>query len=218
MSAITAELLQRYEANEAANELLTIDPNTRRISLPRTEVILGVVADAYSENKYFGVPRRVSPLVDIADAIIYVAWKSEEDSSVLGIDICTDYSLNENNCVFAWTIPEKLCAVSGSVSFNVHFHTTRAEWHTTLAIGTVLDGNIMVDEVLDDDYQTSVGKFDLERINTELNQILAVTMDLDKADIDAIFDGSFSEEYMELVDNKQYALALDEEDEEGLDG
>lgn len=124
---------------EIINDVLTIDPNTRKITVPESETIFGVEYDNAAERKYFQCPRFVGNDVDLFDCVVQVNYKNANDER--DIYVVTDLAVVGDNVVFSWELSEKVVRYKGRVQFVVCASMGgKPHWHTTLAIGNVLEG------------------------------------------------------------------------------
>lgn len=126
-------------AIKVTDNLLVIDPNTRKITVPNSEIVFGVEHDNKAERKYFQSPRIVGNNIDLTKAVIRVNYKNangEADSYIV-----TDLAESDDVVVFSWEISEKAVRYKGVTQFLVCVSNEGdPEWHTTLATGTVLEG------------------------------------------------------------------------------
>ena len=126
------------------DEVLVIDGNTRQISIPGAELILGVESDTHSERKYFQCPRYVGNDLDLASCFIRVNYRNANgDVDAYLVD---DVVARGNMITFSWELSRKVTQYMGQVKFLVCCNrpggngVTPKEWHTTLATGMVLVG------------------------------------------------------------------------------
>lgn len=125
----------------ATDEVLVIDPNTRQINLPGSELIFGVESDTHSERKYFQAPRMVGNGLDLASCFIRVNFRNgngKMDSYLVNDVVATD-----DTVTFSWELSRKVTEYKGTVLFVVcacRPGATAVEWNTTQATGIVLAG------------------------------------------------------------------------------
>jgi hypothetical protein len=123
------------------DELLVIDPNTRQIDLPGSELIFGVESDTNSERKYFICPRIVGNNLDLASCFIRVNYRnSNGDIDAYLVD---DVAVVGDNIVFSWELHRPVTMYKGQTTFIIcacRPDTKNVEWHTTQAVGLVLEG------------------------------------------------------------------------------
>lgn len=132
------------EAAEAGHEYLVIDPETRTITVPESERIFGVEADADAARKYFLCPRYVGDNLDLASMFLTVNYRNangdEDGYLVEDVEIQGDY------VTFSWQLWPKTVAYKGTLQFAVcadlpnTTHSRGPDWNTTLASGEVLEG------------------------------------------------------------------------------
>lgn len=133
------------------NRILMIDPATRKIEVPEKERLIGVYQDHDTERKYFKCPRIVGDNVDLSQHRIYVNYVPSkingtfnEDEEV-GSYLCEDVVADGDYVTFSWKISENVTREAGYIAFSVYAKKADADgklktkWHTTPAIGNVLD-------------------------------------------------------------------------------
>lgn len=154
------EVFAKMEADEAYNEahdIIYIDPVKRKLHVPGTELILGVVNDCCAERKYFSMPAVVGNDIKVTDCVVHVNYINA--AGKLGCFCVCDTRSDGDNVLFSWEISKKVTKQAGEVNFIVCVCKENAdgevlkEWHTTLATGTVLEG-IDASTLSDDDIDT----------------------------------------------------------------
>ncbi len=121
------------------NDVLTIDPNTRKITVPESESVFGVEFDNAAERKFFQCPRFVGNDIDLSACVVRVNYKNANNE--VDAYIVTDVTVVGENVAFSWEISEKAVRYKGRTQFLVCASIDgMPEWHTTLAYGTVLEG------------------------------------------------------------------------------
>lgn len=122
---------------------LVIDPESRKISIPEEEKLLGVENDEKTTRKYFQCPKIVGDNFDMSKAKIYVNIKNASGSNN-GKDryAVENQKVNGDNVTFEWKVARKVTAYAGSVNFIVCAVSADGseEWNTTVATGKVLEG------------------------------------------------------------------------------
>lgn len=162
--ALINDLLNSYTAGAASDNLFTIDNDTRRITVPQSERVFGVLEDMASETKYFAIDLNPTSTIDISTAEIIVVWSVRDvaggDSKGITFVPSTLIAKNSKALVFGWLLPGEMFEHYGKVSFNVHFHNNDKWWHTTIASGEILEGFSISDDSSDDvmlsDYRDAV--------------------------------------------------------------
>lgn len=138
--------------NAPVNDIITIDPETRAINLPSSEMLFGVEQDKDVERKYFKCPRIVGDNIDLSTHQIYIAYVTAKDrngsfdrSAVAMLYYCEDMTLDEtgNYIKFSWKLSENVLDNPGFVAFAVSAKymdgdALKTRWKTTPAVGTVL--------------------------------------------------------------------------------
>ena len=133
------------------NEVLTINPETRIINVPDSEKLFGVRQDMSVERKYFKCPRIVGDNIDLSQHRIFVNYvPSKQDGTYNPKDdvqgyLCKDLAVEGDFITFSWEISENVTRSAGYIAFAVYAKTIdeygnlKTKWHTTIAIGNVLD-------------------------------------------------------------------------------
>ena len=126
------------------NEVLVIDPHTRAITVPQSELVFGVESDLQSESKYFRCPRYVGNNLDLASCFIRVNFRNA-NGEIDGY-LVEDVSATEEYITFSWVLSSKVTAYKGQIAFVVcayrptNSNRITTEWNTTVAMATVLEG------------------------------------------------------------------------------
>lgn len=147
------ELLDQAEnetsAIEPVNDILEIDPETRTVLIPDSEIIFGVEADQRAERKYFRCPKIVGNNIDLSELEIYVIYQNAGGSDEENRDAYHVLDLEDTGdgyVTFSWELTEKVTRYVGQVSFVVAATRTLSDgtlqnrWSTTIATGKSLIG------------------------------------------------------------------------------
>ena len=145
------ELLNEAELHMAAqpvNDVLEIDPETREISIPDSEIILGVETDQKAERKYFHCPKIVGNNIDLSALELYVVFQnaSNKEEGKDRYHVTDVTATSDGYITFSWELSEKVTAYKGDVQFVVCAIKTDSSgvkqnvWNTTIAIGKCLIG------------------------------------------------------------------------------
>ena len=142
------EALAASEA-EPVNDIFTVNPESRTITVPDTEKIFGVFSDGNTERKHFRCPKIVGDNIDLSTMHLYVNYQNANGQKYpyLVEDVQTD----GDYITFSWLIGPDVVAYKGQIKFIVCAKKgdgTIPEWNTTLAEGTVLEGLEATDEVV----------------------------------------------------------------------
>lgn len=121
-----------------------IDARTRKITVPKDFVTLGVESDADSERIWFKCLRYVGDKVDLTTRNIYINYENAngEKDSWYSDDVVVD----GDNIHFSWKIQKKVVSYKGNVKFIVCAMSTddegkkNADWNTTICTASVLEG------------------------------------------------------------------------------
>ena len=133
------------------NEVLVINPETRIINVPDSEKLFGARQDMDVERKYFKCPRIVGDNIDLSEHRIFVNYvPSKQDGSYEPKEDvqsywCKDLAVEGDYITFSWKLSENAMRSAGYIAFAVYAKAIdengnlRTKWHTTIAIGNVLD-------------------------------------------------------------------------------
>lgn len=133
---------------EPVNDIFEIDPETSVITVPASEKLFGVANDGNSERKHFRCPKIVGDNIDLSTMHLYVNYQNAngEKSAYLVEDVQTD----GNYITFSWLISPNVTAYKGQIKYIVCAKNgATAEWNTTLAEGTVLEGLEATEEIVE---------------------------------------------------------------------
>lgn len=140
------------------DDIFEIDPDTRSIKVPSTELIFGVMTDQEAERKYFSCPKIIGDGVDLTKLTLTINYENanhERDKYIVD-----DVSVVENRIIFSWLLSEKVLRYSGQVQFAICAVKTdengvvEIAWNTTLTTGNVL-GGLQVDDISGDEESES---------------------------------------------------------------
>lgn len=145
------ELLNEAESHIAVqpvNDVLEIDPETREISIPDSEIILGVETDQKAERKYFHCPKIVGNNIDLSALELYVVFQnaSNKEEGKDRYHVTDVKTTSDGYITFSWELSAKVTAYKGDVQFVVCAIKTDSSgvkqnvWNTTIAIGKCLIG------------------------------------------------------------------------------
>ena len=132
---------------EPVNDIFEIDPETRVITVPASEKLFGVANDGNSERKHFRCPKIVGDNIDLSTMHLYVNYQNANGDKYpyLVEDIRTD----GDYITFSWLIGPDVVTYKGQIKYIVCAKNgATAEWNTTLAEGTVLEGLEATNEVV----------------------------------------------------------------------
>lgn len=141
------EALAASEA-EPVNDIFTVNPQSRTITAPDTEKIFGVFSDGNTERKHFRCPKIVGDNIDLSTMHLYINYQNAngEKSAYLVEDVQTD----GDYITFSWLISPNVTAYKGQIKYIVCAKNgATAEWNTTLAEGTVLEGLEATEEIVE---------------------------------------------------------------------
>lgn len=151
---IEKEILAEMAANPVpyaagqVNDVITIDGETRMISVPASEIFFGVESDKDVERKYFRCPKVVGDGIDLSKHQIYISYITSDSagktfSGNAGLYLCEDVATDGDDITFSWQLSGNVFASAGFIAFKVLAAKTDGEnvqtrWNTVPAIGTVL--------------------------------------------------------------------------------
>lgn len=133
---------------EPVNDIFEIDPESRVIAVPVSEKLFGVANDGNAERKHFKCPKIVGDNIDLSTMHLYVNYQNANGDKYpyLVEDIQTD----GDYITFSWLIGPDVVEYKGQIKYIVCAKNgTTAEWNTTLAEGTVLEGLEATEEVVE---------------------------------------------------------------------
>ena len=154
MDEVISEMLNKQievmaDTGNAVKEgiYITVDPETRQMTIPEEYSILGVESDEKTERMWFQFPKVVGDNIDLTTLQIRVNYQNannEADQYIID-DVEAD---DEGNITFSWLLSRKVTKYQGVVRFIVcavkvessSDITIMNEWNTTLAQATVLEG------------------------------------------------------------------------------
>ena len=145
---MTLEEALEASGAEPVNDIFEIDPETRVITVPASEKLFGVANDGNTERKHFRCPKVVGDNIDLSTMHLYVNYQNAngERSAYLVEDVQTD----EDYITFSWLISPNVTAYKGQIKYIVCAKNgATAEWNTTLAEGTVLEGLEATEEIVE---------------------------------------------------------------------
>lgn len=145
---MTLEEALEASGAESVNDIFLINPETRTITVPETEKIFGVSHDGNTERKHFRCPKIVGDNIDLSTMHLYINYQNAngEKSAYLVEDVQTD----GNYITFSWLISPNVTAYKGQIKYIVCAKNgATAEWNTTLAEGTVLEGLEATEEIVE---------------------------------------------------------------------
>lgn len=130
------------------NDVITIDGETRVISVPASELLFGVETDKDAERKHFRCPKIVGDNIDLSKHQIYISYITSDStgktfSGDAGLYLCEDVKVDGDDITFSWQLSGNVFASAGFIAFKVLAAKTDGEnvqtrWNTVPAVGTVL--------------------------------------------------------------------------------
>lgn len=130
------------------NDAITIDGESRVISVPASEILFGVETDKDVERKHFRCPKIVGDGIDLSKHQIYISYITSDSTgkSFTGdsnLYLCEDVAIDGDDVTFSWQLSGNVFASAGFIAFKVLAAKTDGEnvqtrWNTVPAVGTVL--------------------------------------------------------------------------------
>lgn len=141
------EALAASEA-EPVNDIFTVNPESRTITVPETEKIFGVFSDGNTERKHFRCPKVVGDGIDLTTLHLYINYQNANGKKYPYL--VEDVQADGDYITFSWLISPDVVSYKGAVKFVLCAKKgTELEWNTTIAEGTVLEGLEATDEVVE---------------------------------------------------------------------
>ena len=145
---MTIEEALAASAIELVNDIFTVNPESRVITVPESEKIFGVYNDNNTERKHFRCPKIVGDNIDLSAMHLYINYQNANGQKYPYL--VEDVQTEGDYITFSWLIGPDVVAYKGQVKFILCAKKdTALEWNTTLAEGVVLEGLEATDEVVD---------------------------------------------------------------------
>lgn len=106
---------------------LVVDPFTRKVTVPATERVIGVVGDHCSEQVTFQIPRMIDNHDMASSTRRYVAWRNVDGEP--GTDELAITESTKDHILLGWTIRDRLALSKGLVDFSLHFECWGKDEH-----------------------------------------------------------------------------------------
>lgn len=143
------------ELYTASEQYITIDTDTREITMPDSEKLFGVKDDLKVERKYFKCKKVVGDNLDLSKHRLYINYmNANKETNAYLVD---DVKVDGDYITFSWLLYRSVTKYIGNVSFIVCAKSSNAngllqtDWNTTLATGTVKEG-LEVDMSITEEY------------------------------------------------------------------
>lgn len=130
------------------DDAITIDGESRVISVPASEILFGVETDKDVERKHFRCPKIVGDGIDLSKHQIYISYITSDStgksfSGDSNLYLCEDVAIDGDDVTFSWQLSGNVFASAGFIAFKVLAAKTDGEnvqtrWNTVPAVGTVL--------------------------------------------------------------------------------
>lgn len=140
----TEEALAAAQTNDTgADEVITIDNDLRKITIPASITLLGIVSDENVQTLHFQMPKTYKGL-DLSEFAIRINYMNANNvGDVYAVD---DNEVSGDNITFTWTVGRVACMYKGNTKFIVCLKKKDAsgnvlkEFNTSLASLPVLEG------------------------------------------------------------------------------
>lgn len=143
------------ELYTASEQYITIDTDTREITIPDSQKLFGVKDDLKAERKYFKCKKVVGDNLDLSKHRLYINYmNANKETSAYLVD---DVKVDGDYITFSWLLYRSATKYIGNVSFIVCAKSSnnkgllQTDWNTTLATGTVKEG-LEVDTAITEEY------------------------------------------------------------------
>lgn len=200
------EALAASEA-EPVNDIFTVNPESRTITVPDTEKIFGVFNDGNTERKHFRCPKVVGDSIDLTTLHLYINYQNANGKKYPYL--VEDVQPDGDYITFSWLISQDVVAYKGTVKFVMCAKKgTELEWNTTLAEGTVLEGLEATDEVVERHPDI------IEQILTRLDNVTEIPQDKVQSAVDQYMTAnpiSVSKKLSDLQDDATHRTVTDAE-------
>lgn len=138
------EALSASEVNDTgADKVITIDNDLRKITIPASITLLGVVSDENVQTLHFQMPKTYKGL-DLSEFAIRINYMNANNvGDTYAVD---DSEISGENIVFTWTVGRVACMYKGNTKFIVCLKkkdvsgNVLKEFNTSLASLPVLEG------------------------------------------------------------------------------
>ncbi len=203
------EALAASEA-EPVNDIFTVNPESRTITVPDTEKIFGVFNDGNTERKHFRCPKVVGDGIDLTTLHLYINYQNANGKKYPYL--VEDVQPDGDYITFSWLISPDVVAYKGTVKFVLCAKKgTELEWNTTLAEGTVLEGLEATDEVVERHPDI------IEQILTRLDNVTEIPQDKVQSAVDQYMTANpinVPKKLSDLQDDAAHRTVTDEEKQE----
>lgn len=140
----TEEALAAAQTNDTgADEVITIDNDLRKITIPASITLLGVVSDENVQTLHFQMPKTYKGL-DLSEFAIRINYMNANNvGDTYAVD---DSEISGENIVFTWTVGRVACMYKGNTKFIICLKkkdtsgNVLKEFNTSLASLPVLEG------------------------------------------------------------------------------
>ena len=128
------EALAASEVNDTgADEVITIDNDLRKITIPASITLLGVVSDENVQTLHFQMPKTYKGL-DLSEFAIRINYMNANNvGDTYAVD---DSEISGKNIVFTWTVGRVACMYKGNTKFIICLKTVS---YTHLTLPTKLE-------------------------------------------------------------------------------
>lgn len=118
---------------------ITVDMDTRTVTVPTELQNIGVVADNNAETVYIRIPSVTFDGIDLTDKTPYIEYiNAGKEYNTYKI---TEIEVEENSIKLGWTIDNNVTRYAGTISFQVSFELNNDyKWSTIPSTMNILNG------------------------------------------------------------------------------
>lgn len=143
---------------------LTVDANTRKITIPNNGTIFGVVGDVEINRVMFSVPRYYSGF-DMKDFVARVNYVNPNGE--MNFYESSDMAEVDDTITFSWLMSSDVTKYAGDVRFSIKLYkvsgnTYTKSFNTTTGIGKVLEGLDVEKQVTPEQQTTLLSKLETD--------------------------------------------------------
>lgn len=143
---------------------LTVDANTRKITIPNNGTIFGVVGDIEINRVMFSIPRYYSGF-DMSDFVARVNYVNPNGE--INFYDSSDMAETEETVTFTWLMGSDVTKYAGDVKFSIKLYkvsgnTYVKSFNTTTGVGKVLEGLDVEKQITPEQQTTLLGKLEAD--------------------------------------------------------
>lgn len=112
-------MIKRSTGIQDAGAPLVVDAFTRKVTVPATERVIGVVGDHCSEQVRFSLPQSIDNHDMTTCTHSYISWRNVEGRD--GTDELVITETANDRVIFGWVVRDAITVAKGLVSFSLNF-------------------------------------------------------------------------------------------------